>query len=662
MKSYLLLISLLFNVFLFGQKDIWINEVMGNSLETDGVKSHDWLELYNSSNKEINLKGWYLSDDYKNTKKWKFPNVKIKGNSYFIIYLSGLNFSKKNEIHTNFKLNASGESLTLSNDQGNLIDFVEVLPCVKGTSYGRVVEQYEKFERQFQSTKNASNLKSNGIQFSHQEGVYDYFFELKLNSNSGDTIRYTEDGSIPNKRSKIYNSSIKINSRVDEVDVLSPFAKGSGTYLERKSIKGSVIRAATFNNGNISSSIYTRSFFTDSFFLKKYKDFNIVSLVTDQNNLFQKDSGIYTDGGKRIGFENYNQRGSAWQRQAHISFFNEKGILIFSQGIDIRIHGQVTRKYPSKSFRIYADKKYGASSIRTNIFNPSKTENHQMFLLKSCMGDLQKTVFKDELTSYICRDLNVDIASFVPCILFINGEYWGIYNLKEYLNENYIKRKYKGVKDSVNIVIHGVGNKYSSNNIYKSIDNKSLSMFYNYTQSLNISEIANFSIISNFFNVKSIIDFYCAQLFFGNTDYLSNNNKLWNIGANGVWNQFLFDLDYCWMDPKLDNLTPLLNSKSSSRHPSYATLLFRTLISNPKFTSMFLERINLLMSNEFSEDKLLMAIELFKMKYKPVIREHLSRWGQPGSMSQWERKISYLSGFAKSRHKYFTQYLTMLES
>ncbi|MFK8044558.1 MAG: CotH kinase family protein [Crocinitomicaceae bacterium] len=645
MKLFIFLLVFIILGTAFGQQQLFINEVMGNNNNAIESESYDWVELYNPNKTAIQLKGWYLSDNPKDPKKWQFPNVNIKGQSYFIVYLSGLKSRNKKVVHANFKLNANGEMLVLSNSEGLIIDCFQSVPCSKGISYGRSKDGGDQFERFNEPSMNASNSSVNGIVFSHEAGLYEHFFKLELLSNQGDSILYTEDGSIPDKNSKVYSSKIKINSRQDEIDILS---QEQNSRHSAKSFKGNVIRAATFKNGKMSSKVYTKSYFTYPNIANKYKGFNIVSLVTDQNNLFQKDSGLYIGNEVNSG-ANYNKRGVNWQRQAYVTLFDTLGSIEFDQDIDIRIHGQSTRKYPSKSFRIYAQNKYLAPIIRTTLFNETKSKTFSKLVLKASMGDLQKTVFKDELTTYICRDLNADILDFTPCILFINGEYWGIYNLREFLNNEYISNKYKVDKDSVNIVNHASKN-----------HNRLLGHFYIYSQTLEFSDSARYQMISNYFNVKSVIDYYCANLFFGNTDYLENNNKLWQVGINGKWNQFLFDLDYGWMDYKMNNIQQLLNPKSSSRHPSYATLLFRTIITNPIFKTKFLARMNHLLTYDFSEKNLLDAILLFKKNYAPVMRAHADRWHRPGSVSQWEKKISHLITFAKNRHTYFRQYLSVL--
>ncbi len=651
-KLLILLQVLLFSFSIEAQ--VKINEVLPNS-----EFGNDWVELYNGSDEIINLRGWYLADDSEQHFKWRFPEVKIQPKGHLVIYASGQNQVKKNEIHTSFKLNSNGEILWLFNRQKRCVDQVSFGPCSQNVSYGRCEDGSACFERFLTPSPMKPNQYRSGILFSHQSGIFDDFFELSLRSKIGDTIRYTTDGSAPNINAKIYRSPIKINSRMDEPDVLTALAWAGGSKPRTDLFKGNVIKAATFKNGEMTSPIYVKTYFTYPDFFVRYQGANIVSLITDAKNLFQKDSGLYVDGGRDLFNANFNQRGKAWEREAHLICFNALGELLIDQGVRIRIHGQTTRKYPSKSFRIYADKKAGVPVINAPVFGSSQVHLFDKLILRNTMGDPQKTLFKDECTAAICKGLNVDVANFAHCILFINGEYWGIYNLREYLGRAYIANRYMVPKDSVNITLHGVGN-YSGPDQkfnHKNRQDESLIKLYALLQS-DLSDANNYQKIKAHLNIASIIDFYCIQLFFGNTDYLNNNNKLWRILPDGQWHQFLFDLDVGWLDPQMNTIVPLLSEKPSARHPLYATLLFRKLVTSPDFKIEFLKRFCHLLHGALSKERLIDTIELFKLNYEPLIQEHTERWRRPGSVLQWERKVAYLIGFAKSRHQYIKQHIS----
>ncbi len=652
---FILVLTVLFTYqFLIGQEGIMVNEVMVNN-----GNGSDWIELYNVSDQRVNLKGWYLSNNKKQFKKWRLPSAKLQPKSFLTIYANDVAVSNRKGGHTNFKLKSGGGLLLLSDKKGNLVDKVRVVPCSENISYGRSEDGGPYFERFYHATPGQSNSKAPGIVFSIESGIYDDFLELTMLSRQGDTIRYTRDGSIPNEKSKIYSRSVSLNSRVHLPDILTFLDWKNGSKPYEDNFKANVIRAATFKEGKRTSKIYTKTYFTYPYFLSKYKNFNIVSLVTDPDNLFQKDSGIYTGGGKDLYNANFNQRGKLWERDAHIICFNSKGKIEFDQEVGLRIHGQVTRKYPAKSFRICPSNQYDAGKIRTGIFKHTKTKLFDKLILRATTGDRQKTLFKDECTAYICRDLHVDVSDYAHSILFINGEYWGIYNLREYLGKGYVSQKYNHPKDSVNIVLHGADNYQGKDPKLRRNKSKHQRMndCYQFMVTTDLSDSTNYEKVKKYLHIKSIIDFYCVQLFFGNIDYLNNNNKLWNAGTQGKWHQFLFDMDLGWMDAKLNTLKPLLNPESSVRHPSYATFLFRKLMTSPQFKTKFLNRLNYLMSHDLSQENLVKAVEQFKTIYGPVVEEHIHRWRRPGSVRQWKSKVSYMTGFAKTRHQYMREYV-----
>ena len=655
LKYVIINVFFLSGVLAGAQQSVRINEFSSNV-----TAGHDWIELYNPTSESVNLKGWHLSDDGQDPDRWEFPSVKIRSGGFLVVYASGLNYRKKREYHTNFKLRSSGEPIILSDPKGRLADKCQPKSCGPDMSYGRSSDGSDNFEWFRTPTPGSSNMKSSGILFSHQSGIYNQSFELSLKSRTGDTIYFTLDGSVPNQESAYYHQPIITNSGMGRPDIATDLAFTEGSRPRNDLFKGFIIRAATFRNGRQTSPVYTKTFFILPGLSDRYKQFNIVSLVTDLNNLFHKDSGLYTNGGKDLYNANFNQRGKLWERSAYITCFNETGEILFDQDIGIRIHGQTTRKYPSKSFRIYTHSRYGPPEINTSAFTDSRVNIYRKLILRNSMGDPQKTIFKNELTTTICNDLSVDSGDNLPCILFINGEYWGIYSLHEYLGADYISEKYQVDRDSVNIVFHGTGNYNGPDPKYKRYrgHKEKTSQLYAFLRSADLNQPMHYEKLNAMLNVQSIIDFYCIQLFFGNTDYLNNNNKLWSIGKNGQWDQFLFDMDWAWMDAKANTLSPLLDSKSSARHPVYATYMFRTLIQSKKFRVAFINRMGCLLKSKFKTKNLIASIEAFRTFYKPVIREHLERWRRPGSVYQWEQKVNQLIGFAKLRPQYIIKHFS----
>ena len=278
------------------------------------------------------------------------------------------------------------------------------------------------------------------------------------------------------------------------------------------------------------------------------------------------------------------------------------------------------------------------------------------------MSCWQKTLFKDECTAYICRDLNVEFLDSRPVIVFINGEYWGIHTIREYLNAEAIARNHNLVKDSVNIVMQGTGNQPEAMEGWGVEDGSAESHYkmYEFLHSHDLHSAQNYRKISQFLDLSSVIDYYCAEIFFNNIDWPGYNNKLWNNGKNGPWKQVFYDLDAGWMNPEFNTFNMLLSTGSTAPAPAYTKFLFQKLMESAVFRTDFLSRMACLLKNEFSEQTLLAAIDLFKFKYDHVINEHVGRWGIPGSVTQWERKITYLKSFAHTRTQFLCEQISTL--
>lgn len=491
------------------------------------------------------------------------------------------------------------------------------------------------------------------IQFSHESGIYDNFLALKLKSLNGHEIRFTLDGSDPTANDELFKDSLSVNSRYHHPDVLSTIKTGPRTPQRNKhSFKGWHIRAATFNNGERTSDIYTKIYFTAPDFEKKYGGFDVISIITDSLNLFDQDSGIYVQGKfpNDLSKANFNQRGRKWERPAHITLIKGHQSILIDQDIGIRIHGSTSRKNGQKSLRLYARSEYGKPVFEGSFLTDS-ISSYKKLVLRNSNSGWHKTIFKDELTTSLCSHLDIEVPTFLPVIVFINGEYWGIHSLRDYYCQENIALKFGVSKDSVNIVEHGTGHPRRILNGVIDGSATSHQKLYTILGESDLSKEQDYLQVSQIIDISSIIDFYCAELFFGNTDYIANNNRLWSIGKNGKWRQIFYDLDGGWSDPYKDPIQPLLNGHSSARYPNWGTFLFRTLWQSTIFRSAFLERLYCLASNDFNDKKLTQTFEQFVEDYLPAVKEHTGRWSVPGTVSRWKEKLKVLSVFAQHRSK-----------
>jgi hypothetical protein len=464
--------------------------------------------------------------------------------------------------------------------------------------------------------------------FSHKQGFYTKPFELKIeNTNSDDTIYYTLDGSIPTKNSFVYKSPVKIKYRYNEPNTISDIPLIPDTFFKifpffKKDFsipvfpKATVIRIVSIKDSTLCNKVYTLTFFVDT----NIYNTPVVSLVTDANNLFNKDTGIYVRGKhfdkndiKHTG--NCFQRGEKWERHANITLFKKNGDIAFFQDAGMRIRGGGTRNHPQKSFRLYARTKYGKEYFKYKLFPQKEQKIFKRFVL---IAPSATQCFKEPLIHNIVRNLNLDVKDYMLVTVFVNGEYWGIYTVRDRLDKNYIALKYNINKDSIDII------EGSHTIIEGSIKNFENLIFFVRDSDVTIQK--NYDYIKSQIDIKSYIDHQITQIYFN--CICDGNYRFWRPGTpNGKWRWFIYDMDTGAQDADYNTLKKFTDKENERYYyPNWSGFLFSNLLKNNEFKNQFINRFFFLINTTFSTDSILYKIDEFEKLYEPEIKEHSNRW------------------------------------
>ena len=436
-----------------------------SSIFDEDNEHHDWIELYNNHSETINLNNYSLSDNEDNLNKWQFPNITIAPQSYLLIFASGKDRTTS-ELHTNFKISSAGEELYLSNPEGTIIDHIAALNLGEDDSFGKLPDGSNNLIHLKYSSLGSSNNNTSQLIFSSPAGFYDEAFNLNIRSLLGDTIYYTLDGSIPTINSNVFTDSIFIYNRSSEPNYFSKFPTSPDQSLisykawESPSItldKANIIRCISIKDGIPTSKVYINTYFIDENIFTKYS-LPIISLITEEDNLFDSDSGIYIPG---VNFNinnpewtgNYFQSGIKWEKPFHIEYFDKNGVLGFSQDAGLRIHGGKTSQAAQKSMRLYAREEYDKKYFNYPLITQREHSEYKRFILRTTMGSWHdQSIIKDVLAHEIAKDLDIETQGFQPVLVFLNGEYWGIHTLRDKIDEYYINYKFDVDKDSVDLI------------------------------------------------------------------------------------------------------------------------------------------------------------------------------------------------------------------
>tara|TARA_B100000900_G_scaffold380643_1_gene366499 strand:+ start:472 stop:2766 length:2295 start_codon:yes stop_codon:yes gene_type:complete len=647
------LILLIIPCLSFGQ--VLINEIMSrneSSIIDNNGEASDWIELYNSHNDIINLHNYYLSDDPDNLTKWSFPEIIIEPDSTVLIFASGKNLVSKNEIHANFKISSEGESVCLSNVLGELIDIINPVVLDEDQSYGRLPDGSANIVQLEIFSPNNSNNNTSQLVFSEPSGFHIDSFQLSVKSLLNDTIYYSLDGSVPNMNSYLLTDSIFISNISNNKNYFSMIPTTYHDHVEWYGPndivdKANIIRCVSYKNGEPSSKIYTKTYFVDNEIMDKY-DVPVISLVTDEINFFDYDSGIYVPGiffNEKEPFSsgNFYQKGYPWERPVHVEYFNSNGYSMLTQDAGVRIHGGYSRSFPQKTLRLYARSEYGRRNFNYPLLPRTDNKYYKRFLLRSSMSSLKHPIIKDEVAHYISRDLNFETQDFQPTIVFLNGEYWGIHTIRDYIDENFIEYHHDIDSDSITII---TGWDFAHNivhDIFAFIDNQNFSYQETYDYIKNVIDIPNY------------IDYQISEMFFANYDWPENNLKCWKSNSNNSkWRFIFYDLDRSLVDdPTYNMFEHCTNSDESVIWPNTAesTLLFRRLMEIPEFQDDFISHFETIMLNHFSKtktiEKVIKITEMYSSNGK--ILSHMSRWGWPYSYDDWISGVNALTNFLEVR-------------
>ncbi|MFA7419627.1 MAG: CotH kinase family protein [Melioribacteraceae bacterium] len=605
---------------------VLINEILASNVATNKSPVYseyaDWIELANTTTTSIDLSGYYLSDDLKNKTKWKIPaNTIIPASGYIIFWADDRNTG----LHTNFKLSRDGESVGLFNSSGAVVDTITFGYQYDDVSYGRFSNDNSKWGYFKPPTPSAKNISSGEIAiapvpvFSISGGYYKNGQTLTLSSpNSNAEIRYTLNGTEPTKSSLLYTVPLKIDSTIS-------------------------IRARAYEIGKTQSLIAT-----NTYLINEQNNLPVVSLVTDPANLFDDKIGIYVTGTNGIRgscdatIRNLNQD---WERPVNIELFEPSGERVINQGAGIKIFGGCSRtRYPQKSFALFARSEYGKGSFEYKLFPDKQITKFESFILRSSSDDQVYTMFRDALAHLVMKDqMDAETQAYRPAVVFINGAYWGIHNIREKVNENFLAGNFGVNPDDVNILESNAGVVYGTNAGYTNM--------VNYATNYNMAVQSNFEYMKSWMDIDQYIDYQIGHIYLAERDWPGNNIKYWraNSGTYSRWRWINFDLDqtftFIWITENMIEKTTTTTGPGWP-NPEWSTRLFRNLLKNENFKNDFIQRYAYHANTTFKPERLIHFIDSLSANIAPEIPRHIKRWGgkiDPDSHEGWTPKAIFKS-------------------
>jgi hypothetical protein len=530
-------------------------------------------------------------------------------------------------------------------------------------------------------------------------GAYPATFGVLVDDPDSSTVlRYTRNGDAPALASPRVTGVLSIPDRSGDSNTLSMIPGTAtvnqhtdGWYPPKGLIpKATPLRAAAFGKGTNASRAITQTYFVGHNPMARYH-LPVVSLTINTNDLFNYNTGIYVLGKIFDDYvkahptepltghtpANYTQRGPAWERLGFLEWFEPTGERILQQPVMIDIQGQSSRSFRQKSLGLKAvDDGVSPGSFRqaffaglTNRAGDSITRFDHLRLANSG-NDWAYTLLRDALCHTLVAATRIDTLAYRPVAVYLDGEFWGVHNLREQQDVDYLADHY-GVAKSEAVICETIGTVVEG----LPTDGDAFVNLRSFVDSHDLTVSTNYAYVATQMDVDNFIEYQVAEIYFANADWPHNNIRFWRrrleaydpsapYGLDGRWRWLLFDTDLGYGHPWSGGYSE--NSLSYAMDPNgrpglnapWSTALLRGLVKHPDFRRRFINRYADALNSIFKESVASNAVERLQAAIAPAMEDHTFRWRTSGGTTNgWRDEVRVLRLFASQRPAYARQHI-----
>lgn len=612
------------------QAQVVINEFScanKNTIADNFGEYEDWIELYNAGVTPVDLTGYYLSDSKNNPTKWPIPSGVLNPGTFRLFFASGRNTVGGGFSHTGFKLTQTdSEEVVFSDPTGTIIDSITIRPTLLDHSNGRSTNGAATWAVFNVPTPNAANTGAflgyaQKPTFSLAPGFYAGTQNLAmLTTDPTCTIRYTIDGTDPTVTSSVYTTPISVTQTT-------------------------LFRARCFSSN---ASLLPGFIESNTYFINITHTLPVVSLGGQYATLF-----------------------ASWGMRLPSSFeyFDNAGAFQFEGYGEADKHGNDSWAYPQKGIDYVVRDEYGyENEFDYQIFHTKTRQKFQRLIIKAAASD-NYTGFggpschiRDAYIQSLSQRANLALDSRTSenCIVYINGEYWGIYELREkHMDPDYTEYYYGQKEEDLDWLSYwgGLTVRYGSaadwNNLYSYITTNNMAVQANYDQAATRIE------------VMSVIDYMIINTWSVNSDWVNWNSMWWrgNGTPNVKWRYVNWDMDntfnlgqnYSGWPTTTFNADPcaLSGSFTNAGADMGHFDIFNSLMENPGFKSMFVNRYSQLTQSYFSCNYALAFLDSMIANIAPEMPGQIARWG--GNINTWQNNVQLMKDQITGRCSVITQ-------
>ncbi len=556
----------------------------------------DWIELHNTTPGAVDLGGYYLTDDLDEPLKWRIPDgTRIPGTGFLLLWADGRNTG----LHTNFKLDKEGEQLGLYAPGGAPVDTLSFDAQQDDMSYGRLANDADQWSFFSPPSPGAANDPQDSVQvtpqpiFSITGGFYQGTQTLRFQNSGQIDIYYSLDGTPPDDSALPYRAPITLKATT-------------------------AVRAIGYKHGAAPSAVVTHTYFID-----EAVHLPFISIVTDPDNFFSDERGIYVTGTN--GKDSYcdstiSNVKQDWERPVNIELYEMDGSLGFNQPAGVKIHGGCSRhRYPQRALALFARQAYGKGSFQYQLFPDKDIDRFESFILR-CSGDDQvHTFFRDAISQMVLVEyMDVDVQAYRPAVVFINGQYWGIHNIREKTNEHYVAGNFGIDPEEVNLL--------GGNSVVLVGTDSGYAAMVNYANTHDMADPAHYEVVKAQMDIDQYIDYMIGHIYLAERDWPSNNVKYWRAdsGPHARWRWINYDMDQSfdlgWVEEDMiERTTTALGT--GWPNSEWSTRLFRNLLKNEGFRNEFVQRYAYHMNTTFNPERLVGFVDQFQGRWRPRCRD-----------------------------------------
>jgi len=640
---------------LTSSQTVFINEFMASNVtavpDIVGFESYpDWIELYNPGTRKIDLSGYFLTDDLDQPKKWAIPeNIKILPQQYLVFWADGhdtqTTSQSKNDggqlstLHLNFKLSRGGEAVALVNSDGVVVDSVVYGLQVADVSYGRIGDGGDAWGFFGESTPGLANNTAAAltqevvaeVTSTLHSGFYNGARQLTLaTATASAVIRYTLDGSLPTSQSALYSVPVPI-------------------------VSNCTVRARAFKSGWLPGPLFTRSFF-----IGEAQHLPVLSLSAFPETLFGETYGIYA------------QMIKSREVPVHIDYFTQDGAHVLAADGGFRLTGQASYQYPQKPFTLYAKSRFGFESFDYPFFkNRDYRSFNALYLRNSGCPDNYHTHFRDALQhSIVINQMDLDCQAYQPVTTYINGTYWGIYNLRDKINPEFLAALHH--VDPNNLDLLEI--EFDEEPVVIEGDVSAWKTLLSFVENNDLSNVDNYAHVVDQIDLDEYLNYMITELYCDNINWLNTNVKWWRERSpQGKWRWILLDLDWGfgqpyagWTSHYSHNALEMATSAPGTDlvDSPWATVFFRKLLENESFRQVFIQRFAARLNTTFTRDRVVHLLDSLRHDITVEMGRHIERWnnapsvntimGEPPILNRdmWNREVTVMREFAQMRPGY----------